>query len=322
MIIAPASANTLAKLAHGFADNALSSLALAIRCPLIVAPAMDTDMFQHVATQENIDILRGRGVSIVEPESGELASGLVGPGRLPDTGILMQTLETAAGNAIPGDLAGRNVLVTAGPTHEAIDPVRYLGNRSSGKMGFAVADAAARRGASVTLVSGPVSLQTPEGVTRIDVESAQQMYDAVLDCCDGMHVSVLTAAVADFTAADPADSKIKKESFDDGGMTLQLKRTPDILAELGKRKKNSVLVGFALETDNGFENALRKLHEKHADVIVLNNPHVEGAGFGTDTNVATIIHADETHESLPLMSKKQLAGIILDHAVAELQSGT
>ncbi|PLX30716.1 MAG: bifunctional phosphopantothenoylcysteine decarboxylase/phosphopantothenate--cysteine ligase CoaBC [Ignavibacteria bacterium] len=315
MVIAPASANTIAKLAHGFADNALSSLALAVRCPLVVAPAMDTDMYLHVATQDNIEILRKRGASIVEPESGELASGLTGPGRLPDTPVLMQAIETCAG--VSGDLSGRRVLVTAGPTHEAIDPVRYIGNHSSGKMGFAVASAAARRGAEVTLVSGPTVLAAPQGVKRVDVESARQMYDAVMAVEAQMDICVLAAAVADFTLPAPAESKIKKENLGRENMTLELQRTPDILAQLGKQK-HGVLVGFALETDNMMENALRKLRGKNADIIVLNNPREEGAGFGTDTNIATIIHADESSEALSLMTKEQLADVILDHAVRKL----
>ena len=315
MVIAPASANTIAKLAHGFADNALSSLALAVRCPLVVAPAMDTDMYLHVATQDNIEILRTRGASIVEPESGELASGLTGPGRLPDTPVLMQAIETCAG--VSGDLSGRRVLVTAGPTHEAIDPVRYIGNHSSGKMGFAVASAAARRGAEVTLVSGPTVLAAPQGVKRVDVESARQMYDAVMAVEAQMDICVLAAAVADFTLPAPAESKIKKENLGRENMTLELQRTPDILAQLGKQK-HGVLVGFALETDNMMENALRKLRGKNADIIVLNNPREEGAGFGTDTNIATIIHADESSEALSLMTKEQLADVILDHAVRKL----
>lgn len=317
MVIAPASANTIAKLAHGFADNALSSLALAVRCPLVVAPAMDTDMYLHVATQENIDVLRKRGAAIVEPESGELASGLTGPGRLPDTPVLMQAIEQSA--AASGDLAGRNVLVTAGPTHEAIDPVRYIGNRSSGKMGYAIAAAAVRRGAEVTLVSGPTALETPPGVRRIDVESARQMYDAVMQIERQMDICVLAAAVADFTPPAASESKIKKEDLGGEDMTLQLERTPDILAQLGKNK-HGVLVGFALETDNVLENAIRKLRGKNADIIVLNNPHDEGAGFGTDTNIATIVRADESTEELALMSKEALADIILHHALRVLTS--
>ncbi|MBE0645369.1 MAG: bifunctional phosphopantothenoylcysteine decarboxylase/phosphopantothenate--cysteine ligase CoaBC [Bacteroidetes bacterium] len=315
MIVAPASANTIAKLAHGMADNALTSLALAVRCPLMVAPAMDTDMYVHVATQENIAILRRRGASIIEPESGELASGLVGPGRLPDMPVLMNAITTHF-ESRAGDLAGVPVLVTAGPTHEAIDPVRYIGNHSSGKMGFAIAEAAARRGAAVTLVSGPVALATPPGVDRIDVGSAEQMHAAVMQRFEEQRICVLSAAVADFAPARPSDQKIKKSEANTDGMRIDLRRTPDILRSLGERKGGMVLVGFALETENEHANAERKLREKNADMIVLNNPRVEGAAFGGDTNVATLIFADGRVEELPLMAKSALADIILDRALA------
>lgn len=314
MMIAPASANTIAKLAHGFADNALTSLALAVRCPVLIAPAMDTDMYVHTATQENIDVLRGRGVAVVEPESGELASGLVGPGRLPDTPVLVAAAEEQL--AAAQDLAGRTVLVTAGPTREPLDPVRYLGNRSSGKMGFALAEAAARRGAAVTLVAGPVSLSTPPGVTRVDVETAAEMYDAVMAHRADTDIAVLAAAVADYTVAEPAAQKIKKDAANAEGLALSLVRTRDILATLGKEREAGVLVGFALETENDEENAARKLREKNADMIVLNNPRVEGAGFGSDTNVATLLFADGSTEPLARMSKRALADTILDRAAA------
>lgn len=313
-LIAPASASTIAKLAHGMADNALTSLALAARCHLVVAPAMDTDMYVHVATQENIDILRRRGVTIIEPESGELASGLVGPGRLPDMPVLMAAVESFFAPRA-GDLDGKRVLVTAGPTQEAIDPVRYIGNRSSGKMGFAVAAAAAHRGASVTLVAGPVTLETPDGVERIDVTSAEDMHAAVIARGGEQDLCVLAAAVADFTPESPANEKIKKGPGDDG-MQLVLRRTPDILRTLGERKGSMTLVGFALETENERANAERKLREKNTDMIVLNNPRVEGAAFGSDTNVATLLFADGSVEELARMPKTALADIILDRALA------
>jgi phosphopantothenoylcysteine decarboxylase / phosphopantothenate---cysteine ligase len=312
MFIAPASANTIAKLAHGMADNALAALALAMRCPTMLAPAMDTDMYIHTATQENLDILKRRGVHIIEPESGELASGLVGPGRLPDIPVLMDHLRRHFENT-SGALAGRSLLVTAGPTREAIDPVRYIGNHSSGKMGFAIAGEAARRGARVTLVAGPVQLPTPPDVERIDVASAQQMFDVVMQHAERQDVFVLSAAVSDFTPETMADSKIKKNSDNEGGLTLRLRRTPDILQTLGERHGDKVLVGFALETENERENAKRKLREKNAGMIVLNNPRTEGAAFGGDTNVATLLFADGRCEELPLMGKRDLAGIILDH---------
>ncbi len=323
MIIAPASANTIAKLAHGMADNALASLALAVRCPMMVAPAMDTDMYVHVATQENIAILRRRGVQIIEPESGELASGLVGPGRLPDMPVLMEAISGQFTSGT-GDFEGISVLITAGPTHEAIDPVRYIGNRSSGKMGFAIAEAAARRGASVTLVAGPVQLETPRGVNRIDVSTAEEMHAAVMQHADAQNADtqhadtqqlcIMAAAVADFTPSEPSAGKIKKSERNAEGIQLSLRRTPDILRSLGERKGTTVLVGFALETDNERENAERKLHEKNADMIVLNNPRTEGAGFDVDTNVATLIFADDHAEELALMPKTALAEIILDRA--------
>jgi phosphopantothenoylcysteine decarboxylase/phosphopantothenate--cysteine ligase len=314
MMVAPASASTLAKLAHGFADNALTSLALAVRCPMLVAPAMDTDMYVHTATQENIDILRRRGVDVVEPESGELASGLVGPGRLPDTPVLVAAAEAQL--AATQDLAERKVLVTAGPTREPLDPVRYIGNRSSGKMGFAVAEAAARRGADVTLVAGPVTLSTPPGVTRVDVETAAEMFDAVAQRQADWDIAVLAAAVADYTVAEPAEEKIKKDPSNTEGLALSLVRTRDILATLGRSRQAGVLVGFALETENEKDNAARKLREKNADIIVLNNPRVEGAGFGSDTNVATLLFADGREEELQRMSKRALADTILDRAAA------
>ena len=332
LLVAPASANTIAKLAHGMADNALASLALAVRCPLMLAPAMDTDMYVHTATQENIAVLVRRGATIIEPESGELASGLVGPGRLPDLPVLMAAIEyffTArdenAGESHDGeaqahhahgrDFEGRRVLVTAGPTQEAIDPVRYIGNRSSGKMGFAVAEAAARRGAAVTLVAGPVTLPTPEGVERIDVASAEEMHAAVMQRVNEKDICVLSAAVADFTPAHPAHEKIKKSEANADGMRIELRRTPDILRSLGERKAGMTLVGFALETENERANAERKLREKNADMIVLNNPRTPGAAFGSDTNVATLLFADGRAEELPLMPKSALADIILDRAL-------
>ncbi|MFZ1730080.1 MAG: bifunctional phosphopantothenoylcysteine decarboxylase/phosphopantothenate--cysteine ligase CoaBC [Bacteroidota bacterium] len=314
MIVAPASANTIAKLAHGMADNALTAMALAVRCPMMLAPAMDTDMYVHVATQENISILRHRGAHIIEPESGELASGLVGPGRLPDMPVLMEAIRGHF-EAVAGDLEGIPLLVTAGPTLEAIDPVRYIGNHSSGKMGFAIAEAAARRGAAVTLVAGPVQLPTPPGVERIDVVGAEEMYSAVMQRADDQRISILCAAVADFTPANPSGSKIKKDEGNADGMQLNLKRTPDILRSLGERKGSMLLVGFALETDNERANAERKLREKSADMIVLNNPRIEGAGFGGETNIATLIFADGTAEELSLMPKSDLADIILDRVL-------
>jgi phosphopantothenoylcysteine decarboxylase/phosphopantothenate--cysteine ligase len=316
MIVAPASANTIARLAHGFADNALTSLALAIRCPLLVAPAMDTDMYVHEATQSNIRVLRERGVTIIEPESGELASGLTGPGRLPEPRVLISALEQLLGSA--RDLEGRSVLVTAGPTHEAIDPVRFIGNHSSGRMGFAIAEAAAVRGADVMLVSGPVSLPTPPGVQRVDVTSAAEIHASVTARAEGRDIVVMAAAVADYTPAQPSERKIKKDNGGDA-LDLRLRRTADILAELGATHTAGVLVGFALETDNAEEYARRKLESKGADLIVMNNPREPGAAFGTETNLVTIFSTDGGSETLPLLPKSSVAHIILDRAARILQ---
>jgi phosphopantothenoylcysteine decarboxylase / phosphopantothenate---cysteine ligase len=315
MIIAPASANTIAKLAHGFADNALCSLALALRCPMIVAPVMDMDMLLHVATQDNTAVLRKRGVTIIEPEEGELASGLMGPGRLPDMPVILSVIgDVLAANA--GDLHGRRVLISAGPTHERLDDVRYLGNFSSGKMGFALAEAAQKRSAQVTLVTGPVALATPDGVTRIDVESAEQMFEAMKGSYESADIVIMSAAVADFRPEQKKEGKIKKDELSSETLDLTLVRNPDILAWLGENKGKQILVGFALETDKGMEHASKKLLQKKADMIVLNNPSEEGAGFGTDTNIATLLKADGSHEKLALMPKRQLADIILDKATA------
>ncbi len=318
MLVAPASANTIAKLAHGFADTALSALALALRCPLVVAPVMDSDMLLHPATQANIEILRSRGTSIIEPESGELASGLRGAGRLPEIFDIIAQLDALL--AAAGDLAGIPVLITAGPTYEDIDPVRFLGNRSSGKMGFALAEVAAQRGADVTLVSGPVHLDTPRGVMRIDVRSAGEMFDCVNEHAHNSKVLIMSAAVADFSPETKSAGKIKKESIAGDALSIPLRKTTDILAQLGRTKKNQVLVGFALETEQGEENAMRKLRQKNADIIVLNNPNVRGAGFETPTNVATILSSDGTVRALQLMPKAELAGIILDLVASMLRN--
>jgi phosphopantothenoylcysteine decarboxylase/phosphopantothenate--cysteine ligase len=311
MLIAPASANTLARIAHGFADNFLTTLVLALRCPLAVAPSMDVDMYRNAATQQNLSVLRERGVHVLEPESGELASGLVGPGRLPEPETILHWLE---GLLVEGhaDLQGKKVLVTAGPTHEPIDPVRYVGNRSSGKMGFALAAVAARRGAVVTLISGPVHLPTPVGVRRIDVTTAREMARAVEEEFPSSDALIMTAAVADFSPVHPAEDKIKREAVSGDRMTLEMEKNPDILRGAGEQKGRQVLVGFALETSNGLQNARQKLAAKHLDAVVLNDPTEEGAGFGTDTNVVTILMADGRVDRLPQMSKLAVAEEILN----------
>jgi phosphopantothenoylcysteine decarboxylase / phosphopantothenate---cysteine ligase len=311
MLVAPATANTLAKIAHGFADNFLTTLVLALRCPLAVAPSMDVDMYRNTATQQNLAALRERGVQVLEPESGELASGLVGPGRLPEPDMILHWVE---GLLVEGrtDLQGKKILVTAGPTHEPIDPVRYVGNRSSGKMGFALATMAARRGAEVTLISGPVHLPTPVGVRRIDIITAREMARAVEKEFPATDALIMTAAVSDFTPVHPAGEKIKREAISGDRMTLEMEKNPDILRGAGERKARQVLVGFALETSNGLQNARQKLAAKHLDAVVLNDPTVEGAGFGTDTNVVTIVMADGREDRLPQMSKLAVAEEILN----------
>jgi phosphopantothenoylcysteine decarboxylase/phosphopantothenate--cysteine ligase len=318
MLIAPATANTLAKIAYGFADNFLTTLVLALRCPLAVAPSMDVDMYRNVATQQNLTVLQERGVHVLEPENGELASGLVGPGRLPEPENILHWVEGLLVEERT-DLQGKKVLVTAGPTHEPIDPVRYVGNRSSGKMGFALAATAARRGANVTLISGPVHLPTPVGVRRIDVTTAREMASAVEQEFPTTSALIMTAAVADFSPVHPAEDKIKREAVSGDRMTLEMEKNPDILRGAGERKARQVLVGFALETSNGLQNARQKLAAKHLDAVVLNDPTEEGAGFGTDTNVVTILMADGRVDRLPQMSKLAVADEILNRVAPLLR---
>lgn len=314
MLIAPASANTIAKIAHGLADNFLTTLALALRCPLVIAPTMDVDMYSNEITQHNVALLRERGCVIIEPESGELASGLSGPGRLPDIDIVVQSLRRVLEHA-HRDLEGKNVLVTAGPTQEPLDPVRYIGNRSSGKMGFALATVAAQRGANVTLISGPVQLATPRNVRRIDVGTAAEMERAVMREFPSTDLLVMAAAVADFAPVSTSAQKVKRENVAGDRWAVELRRNPDILKSAGERKTHQILVGFALETEMGLANARNKLIAKHLDAIVLNNPLDEGAGFGADTNVVTLITAAGTVEQLPKMSKFDVAHTLLTRIV-------
>ncbi len=311
MVIAPATANTLAKIAHGYADNAVTMLTLALRCPLILSPAMDVDMWHHPATQQNLQKLREFGYFIINPEVGELASGLVGEGRLPEAETLLKEIDNILTRSYK-DLRGKKILITAGPTYEALDPVRFIGNRSSGKMGFALAQAAATRGANVTLIAGPVHLETPKHVNRINVESAEQMYKAVFKHRKAQHAIIMAAAVADYTPAQVAPNKIKKEEISQGWYS-PLKKTPDILQSLGEKKGNTCLIGFALETDNDLENAKVKLKKKNLDFIVLNNALEEGAGFGIDTNIVKIISRNGKIEQLPKLTKFEVANIILDN---------
>lgn len=313
MVIAPASANTIAKITHGAADNFLTTLVLALRCPLVLAPSMDVDMFLNETTQRNISSLRETGCHIIEPDSGELASGLTGPGRLPEIERLVGEISGVLENAYR-DYSGKKVLVTAGPTFEPIDPVRFIGNRSSGKMGFAVAGAAAQRGAEVTLVSGPVSLRTPRNVRRIEVETAREMAAAVEREFAATDMLVMAAAVADFAPRSAAGRKIKRDELQAGAMTLELVQNPDILKSLGLHKKKQVVIGFALETDNGIENARKKLEGKKLDMIVLNNPLDAGAAFGAGTNIVTLMRPGAEPEQLPLIPKIDVAHAILTRA--------
>jgi phosphopantothenoylcysteine decarboxylase / phosphopantothenate---cysteine ligase len=319
MLIAPATANTIAKLSHGLADNVVTSTALALRCPLIVAPAMDVDMYEHAATQENIAVLRQRGAFILPPERGELASGLVGSGRLPEPETIA---EYVASVLVPlqCDLQGKRILISAGPTYEPIDPVRFIGNRSSGKMGFALAKIAAQRGAIVTVVSGPVALATPLAVTRIDVETAAEMHTAIMQHYKDNDIVIMAAAVADYTPSAVEPTKIKKQKSGTE-LILELRSTTDILKELGA-EKHGVVVGFALETDNELAHAREKLRKKNCDMIVLNSIRDEGAGFGTDTNVVTLVYRDGRAEPFPKMPKEDAAGKILDAVVLLSKSGT
>lgn len=315
MLVAPATANTIAKIVHGIADDVVSSTVLALRCPLLVAPSMDVDMYLNEATQENLSTLRERGHHVLPPAEGELASGLTGPGRLPEPDTIVAFVEAIL-TKTPLDLRGKKILVSAGPTYEPIDPVRFIGNRSSGKMGFAVANAASQRGAEVTLISGPVSLGTPKNVLRINVETAEQMYNAVMRRAKKCDAVIMSAAVADYTPRKTAGNKIKKGD-EPSGLTLDLQPTTDILGELGTKRNAAVLVGFALETENEVRNAKEKLKKKNLDLIVLNSMRDEGSAFGSDTNVVTIISKNGKMEKLPKMPKFDVAVEILNR-VAKL----
>lgn len=308
-LIAPATANTIGKMAHGIADNLLLTTYLSAKCPVMVAPAMDLDMYRHPATQCNLDILRGYGNLIVEPAEGELASGLTGKGRMAEpeeiAGVVRRFFHDG------DDFKGKKVLLTAGPTYEKIDPVRFIGNYSSGKMGFALAEEFAGRGAEVTLVAGPVSLQTVHpAIRRIDVESAAQMYEQVMLESDGCDIAVSCAAVADFTPVQKAGQKVKrgKETW-----LLELQPTRDIAEALGERKKpGQLLVGFALETNDETCNAIQKLHKKNLDLIVLNSLKDKNACFGFDTNKVTLIDREERQFQYELKSKQAVARDIVD----------
>lgn len=308
MLIAPATASTIGKMAHGIADNMLITTYLSMKAPVFVAPAMDLDMFAHPATQHNLDILRSYGNHIIEPTAGELASHLVGKGRMEEPENIVAALESFFQKN--SSMAGKRILITAGPTYEKIDPVRFIGNYSSGKMGYALAEECAARGAEVTLVSGPVNLSVNHpNINRIDVESAEQMYNACMSHYPTSDAGILCAAVADFTPECVADKKIKREKDD---LTLNLKPTHDIAAALGKIKTDSQrLVGFALETNDETAHAQDKLKRKNFDFIVLNSLNDKGAGFRCDTNKITIIDSSKAEE-YPLKTKKEVAADIID----------
>ena len=305
-LIAPATANTIAKMAYGIADNLLLTTYLSARCQTVVAPAMDCDMFCHAATQENLAKLRERGVVVLESPEGELASGLMGKGRMMEPEQIVEAIDKML--SAEQTLTGKRVMVTAGATVEAIDPVRYISNHSTGKMGYAIADALAKRGAEVVLVSGKTALQTPQGVHRIDVCSAEDMYKASVAEFEACDCAVMCAAVADYTPVAVSESKIKKS---DDSFSLELRKTKDIARELGRVKGSRKIVGFALETDNEQVNAEKKLAEKNLDMIVLNSLRDEGAGFGHDTNKVSFIDATQ-REELPLLSKVEVAERIAD----------
>jgi len=310
VIIAPATANVCAKLAHGLADDMLTTTVLACRCPKLIAPAMNTNMYENPVTQDNLNILRHYGWDVIEPASGRLACGAVGKGKMPEPEDLLQNILRYL--AFPHDLEDKKVLVTAGPTQEALDPVRYLTNHSTGKMGYAIARMAMLRGANVTLVSGPTAIPAPPFVKVIPIKSAQDMFEAVSAHASSADFIFKAAAVADYTPSEYNDNKMKKKDAD---LSIPLKRTKDILKYLGEnRVPGQVICGFSMETQNMLENSREKLAKKNVDMICANNLKVEGAGFGVDTNIITVITKDICME-LPLQSKESAANAIIDQAL-------
>lgn len=310
LLVAPATADILAKFSRGISDDFLSTLYLATTAPVVVAPAMNVNMWNHPATQENLERLRGRGVHVVSPDEGYLACGMTGAGRLAGQDAIISAVREVF--QIRRDLEGKTVLLTAGPTQEDLDPVRFLTNRSSGKMGYAVAEAAAQRGAKVILISGPTALETPAGVTRIDVRTAAEMLNAVQRHFAEATTAIFAAAVADYRPAEAAAHKIKKTG---GEFTLRLAPNPDILATVARKKGDRLIVGFAAETDRVAENARKKLQEKDADLIVANDVTAAGAGFDVDTNVVTLFARDGRDLALPKLTKREVADRILDEVV-------
>ena len=311
VLVAPASANVIAKAAHGIADDMLTTTLLACTCPKIIAPAMNTRMYQNPVVQDNMRTLERYGMEVIAPASGYLACGDTGEGKMPEPETLLEAIVRAL---TPKDLTGKRILVTAGPTREKLDPVRYISNHSTGKMGYAIASVAVRRGAKVTLVSGKTDLSYPAGVEAVPVESAADMAAAVKGAADEQDVIIMAAAVADYRPAVVAEEKMKKK---DGELSVALERTEDILAWLGAHRRPGLfLCGFSMETEHLLENSRQKLIKKNIDMIVANNLKQEGAGFGTDTNVVTLLTREETME-LPLLSKEEVADRLLDHILAQ-----
>ena len=308
ILLAPATANTIGKIAGGIADNMITTILLAATSPVWIAPAMNVHMYDHPAVKKNLSILAEFGYQFIEPSEGYLACGYVGKGRLEEPEKIVELVQQFFTNQTPKNLIGKTVVVTAGPTREKIDPVRFISNHSTGKMGYALAEEAKKQGAHVVLVSGPVELPAPAGLDVVKVESAEEMYNAVLKYYDSADVVIKTAAVADYRPKITYDHKVKKQA---GDSSIELERTKDILLELGKRKRNQVLVGFAAETENVEEYAKKKLTAKNADMIVANNVKAEGAGFGTDTNIVTLFKRSGSVLDLPLMSKSEVAKRII-----------
>ncbi|HMH80795.1 MAG TPA: bifunctional phosphopantothenoylcysteine decarboxylase/phosphopantothenate--cysteine ligase CoaBC [Candidatus Acidoferrum sp.] len=310
LLVAPATADIIAKFSRGISDDFLSTLYLATTAPVVVAPAMNVNMWNHPATQENLERLRGRGVHVVNPDEGYLACGMTGAGRLAGQDAIVSTVREVLQSR--RDLEGQTVLLTAGPTQEDLDPVRFLTNRSSGRMGYAVAEAAAQRGAKVILVTGPTALDTPAGVTRVNVRSASEMLHSVEENFSAATIAVFAAAVADYRPAETASQKIKKTA---GDITLRLEPNPDILAIMARKRGHRLIVGFAAETDRVAENARKKLTDKNADLIVANDLTAEGAGFDVDTNIVTLFARDGRDLALPKLTKREVAHRILDEVV-------
>ena len=318
VLIAPATANIIGKMANGIADDLLSTILLACKCPVLVAPAMDSEMYDNRVVQKNISYLQKLNVDFIGPVTGPLASGIEGPGRMSEPDVILAFVEERLAERTCRDIEGHTILVTAGPTREAIDPVRYISSLSSGKMGYSIAEAAKRRGAKVILISGPVSLTPPAGVELVRVITAEEMFNAVINRLQEVDVVVMAAAVSDFKPAVVVNSKIKKENA--GGMTLNLVKTQDILSEILEKKGKQFIVGFAAETEDMVANAKKKLDSKQLDMIVANDVCREGAGFEVDTNIVTVIDRWGETVEYPVMTKAVVADKILDHVVHRLSS--